>query len=214
MGGFSRKLKNINLGIIGLVICLIGVLLTISEFAAELFMTGDQVRMDAINFVYLIINVLFYFYVGKMFLEASKTHDFAYARYGICVFVITEYVMPFIRMLLFNGFIGFYFYLPYLMLPGILFGILYFVMLILEYRDTTKNYYVPMLIFGSLVLVENIVLSYFLVSSGVNGLIARSSAYNITYAVSQIVEAFSNVLLGILFFLYPLYSLLRRKGKM
>ena len=40
----------------------------------------------------LIINVLFYFYIARMFLIAAKEKDFSLARFGIGVFVITEYI--------------------------------------------------------------------------------------------------------------------------
>lgn len=214
MNDIKRFLKNINLGLIGLIVCFVGIVGEMLEFAAELFMTGDAVRIDAINFVYLIINVLFYFYIARMFLIAAKEKDFSLARFGIGVFVITEYIMPAIRMLFFGGFSGVILYFPYFLLSGAAVGVAYFVFMVLEWRNSGKNYYIPMMIIGILLFLINLAFATSNIYTIVVMIGAPLTAYEIALCIVTALAAINDVLLGFLFMMYPIYGFLRRKGKM
>lgn len=218
-GGFKRKLKNINLGSIGLLICLIGLFVTLADFANELFFNSQQ-GFNFTNFIYLIINVFFYIIVGRSFLIARNSGEFMYARYGIVILIISQYVMPTVRTLLqvliFQGVLAIVDYVSIgLFLGSAAFGIAYFIFMILEFRQSGKNFYIPMFIFGIILLIINIFLGAVNVYAGIKVLMTPEiGPYQIINAILSFFEGLGSIAMGVLFFLYPLYGILRRNGKM
>ena len=211
---FKRWFNNLNIGFFGAVGATLMVLAILLSFGGTLLASSESGSWVEISSLFiLIINVLFYFLLTKDFLAAKESNSMPRARYAILVIVIFEYVIPSIQFilagLLGSSLVGTVIASFSIMLSGTAFGVVYFILMILEYRNKYKplNIYTALCVFGGLLLglsIASFVVQAIILFQNISYLIESVFVFSsLLNVISTVFEMFANVFFGITFFLYP-----------
>lgn len=206
-----RKFRNFSIGGIGAAVCSAKLLIELYGFAIQLFLIG--IDGDFSSIIFLVINCVFDLYLVRYFITSKENNSLAPARLAIIFLIIANYVLPALQMIvgsIFTSSTGAA--LLSVVISGTVLGIVYFIMLILEYRKRRKHSYLIMAIVGGLMLLISIAQGALLIVSGVEVLTASSDLlYGVLYLIYYLLNAFVTIGMSLIFFLYPLLALREQK---
>jgi len=166
------------------------------------------------------INVIFYLSIGRYFFRAKNYDDLRSIALALGILAVFDYIIPSIEMLIngtISGSVGYA--TVAILFSGALFGILYFVFLILDMRRKVRNPYIFLIIFGAILLTLNIVYAVFTVIGGaetinlINGAELETSEFAayIVLIISMFIVAIANVLYGVVYLVYPILKIRKEK---
>lgn len=209
----SRKLKNLNIGYFGLALCASLILAELISFIGNLMLPREG-GIDWLPFIYLVISVIFYIFVARNFLVAKDANSLSAARVGIIILIISNYIIPLIRMLLLSIFtLNVFLFIGGFSLMTIA-GVLYFVFLILEFKKDNKASRIGLLICGALIALGSLFTTTIYVLEAIQNFVAIPN--NIAYLLlgfGSIFNAIGELMFGALLLFYGIKSYRRYKGR-
>jgi len=215
---FLRFFKQFNVANLGIVA---SIAMVIAELLSLLTIILSQSYDDGLYDLFITaINVLFYLSIGRYFFRAKNFDDLRSIALALGILAIFDYVIPSVQTLIngiVNGAVGYATIV--ILISGAAIGILYFIFLILDLRKKLRNPYVVLIIFGSILLLINIGLSVVITLGGIetisllsgSGLESIDIAYHVVGIISIFLSALSNLLFGLVYFLYPIVKWRRLK---
>ncbi len=218
MNKFLRFFKQFNVANLGIVA---SIAMVIAELLSLLTIILSQSYDDGLYDLFITaINVLFYLSIGRYFFRAKNFDDLRSIALALGILAIFDYVIPSVQTLIngiVNGAVGYATIV--ILISGAAIGILYFIFLILDLRKKLRNPYVALIIFGSILLLINIGLSVVITLGGIetisllsgSGLESIDIAYHVVGIISIFLSALSNLLFGLVYFLYPIVKWRRLK---
>lgn len=218
MNKFLRFFKQFNVANLGIVA---SIAMVIAELLSLLTIILSQSYDDGLYDLFITaINVLFYLSIGRYFFRAKNFDDLRSIALALGILAIFDYVIPSVQTLIngiVNGAVGYATIV--ILISGAAIGILYFIFLILDLRKKLRNPYVVLIIFGSILLLINIGLSVVITLGGIetisllsgSGLESIDIAYHVVGIISIFLSALSNLLFGLVYFLYPIVKWRRLK---
>lgn len=202
-----RKLRTFHIGTLGAIVCSVQLLLELYNFALNLFL-GSGIS-DISNIIFLVINCLFDLYLVRYFITAKENNSLAPARTGIVLLVIANYVIPAIRSILtsvFTNSVGITLFSA--IISGLVLGIIYFILLILEFNHKGKHNHLIMAIIAGLMVVFSLLQAGTLIAMGALSFInAADMLYTSLSFIYLLLSGFVTIGTSVIFLLYPIFAI-------
>ena len=203
----KRKFRSFHIGTLGAIVCSAQLLLELYYFALNLFFLNSISSVSDI--IFLVINCVFDLYLVKYFISSKENNSLTPARTGIILLVIANYVIPSIQSIIssvFTNSLGIT--LLSTMLSGMVLGIVYFIMLILEYRHIGKHNHLIMIIVSALMVVVGLLQAGTMIAMGAIGFIATEDVlYTTLCFIYYLLSGFVTVGTAVVFLLYPIFAI-------
>lgn len=215
--GISRFFKNIKIGTIGAIGTTALLISTLLSFASQLILAKNGgIEIDYTDFIFLIINAVFYLYLSKYFITSRDSNKLGPAKMAILVLLFSDYIFPTIQSLFYSMFLeseGAAIFGT--LLSGAIFGICYFIFVILQDKRIGKHNYLILTIFGALLLISAIIKCVLYFYTGVQYFTGISEggemAMLIIMGITLILEAIGSLCFGFVYLLFPIFSLREEK---
>lgn len=213
---FFRTFGAADVGIIASVVTVICEILTL----LSLVIAGNY-EDGLYELLITAINIIFYISIGRYFVRAKTYDNLRIVATALGILAVFDYIIPLIRSFiggLITSGIG------YLSLSGLLvgsiFGVLYFIFLILDLRQITKDSTNLLIVFGAFIFIGSVLSAISAISLGANIIGAYpefvAEGINSTSLVIDIIVLFlsviSTVCFGLVYLLYPVLK--KRKQKL
>lgn len=205
---FFNKLTAADFGIIASVVTVICELLAL----ITIILIGEY-ENGLYELLIAAVNIIFYISIGRYFLRGKQYDDMRSIAMAIGILALFDYIIPAIRSLIGGFALSGFEYAAFggLVLSGI-FGILYFVFLLLEMRRKIRNPYIYLIIFGALILAGSVLDaagSIYVGVAAINSLneLALEEVNLAPYILSIIalfLSVISSVGFGLTYLLYPI----------
>ena len=207
----KRKFRSFHIGTLGAAVCTAQLLLELYSFALSLFFLNGA--SDISSIIFLVINCVFDLYLVRYFITAKENNSLAPARVGIIFLIISNYVIPAIRMVIesvFTNSLGISLFS--IVLSGMVLGVIYFILLILEFNHKGKHNHLIMAIVSGLMVLFAIGQGALLIVLGSFGMINSANLLlDSLYLIYYILSAFVVVGTSLIFFLYPIFAIREQK---
>ncbi len=211
----KKKLStSYSIGTIGMVLSTIYVVLLLVELILEVATNSIRQGYFVVSLINYAINIIFYLIVCSYFARGRTNSAFIYL--GICILLISSYVIPAIFQLIDNItslFIDWGDPQFYLLSLGMILGIVYFVILVLNNKERRKNYTTALIVFGTIMFVLAILTSISLIFTTIDAikvLVANAGelgtsgvAKMITYII-RVLLSLTSTAFALIYFLYPI----------
>ncbi len=211
----KKKLStSYSIGTIGMVLSTIYVVLLLVELILEVATNSIRQGYFVVSLINYAINIIFYLIVCSYFARGRTNSAFIYL--GICILLISSYVIPAIFQLIDNItslFIDWGDPQFYLLSIGMILGIVYFVILVLNNKERRKNYTTALIVFGTIMFVLAILTSISLIFTTIDAikvLVANAGelgtsgvAKMITYII-RVLLSLTSTAFALIYFLYPI----------
>ena len=211
----KKKLStSYSIGTIGMVLSTIYVVLLLVELILEVATNSIRQGYFVVSLINYAINIIFYLIVCSYFARGRINSAFIYL--GICILLISSYVIPAIFQLIDNItslFIDWGNPQFYLLSLGMILGIVYFVILVLNNKERRKNYTTALIVFGTIMFVLAILTSISLIFTTIDAikvLVANAGelgtsgvAKMITYII-RVLLSLTSTAFALIYFLYPI----------
>lgn len=207
----QRFFRRIHIGGIGAVVCTADLLLELYSFAITLF-TNQLNSNNITNIIFLVINCVFDLYLVRYFLQSKENNNLSFAKLAIILLVIANYIMPAISNAIqgiLNSSIGMVLFS--IILSGGILGIVYFILLVLENKHIGKRNYLIMAILGGIMFLFGIVQGVLNIIMAVETLMVSSDLSAILLFIYAFLSSFVTIGMGLIFFLFPLFTIREQK---
>lgn len=211
MNTFKEKCKRFfnknHAASFGALACAFSVLVSLVQMGYYVSL-GETLSDFLYNLILTIINCMFYLYLTRDFIRSKETNNLAIASRSLLIITIFDYVIPAIELVfvlaiagaLMLGVFG-------ILLSSSIFGVIYFIFMARENKSIGKNNVTVLLVFGSLILLSNLVASGLYIAMGVLNI--YSNAANLTIdcvllSISEILQGIAYILMGLLYLFYPI----------
>ncbi len=210
-----RKLSNsYSIATIGMVLSTIYVALLLVQLVLEVATNSLNSYNFVIGLINYAINIVFYLIVCSYF--SKGRNNYAYIYLGICILLVSSYVIPAIFQVIFNVanfMVNWRNPTIYFMSLGMILGIVYFVLLVLNNKERRKSYTTALIVFGTIMFVLAIISSITLIITTIEAIkttITNAPELGVSGVVSMIVlildilMSLTSTAFAIIYFLYPI----------
>lgn len=208
---FLRKLHSFHIGTLGAIVCSAQLLLELYSFAIQLFMLDGINNISSI--IFLAINCIFDLYLVKYFITSKENNSLQPARIAIIFLIISNYVLPAIQIgieSLFSNALGQALF--GIILSGLVFGIAYFVLLILENKRKGKHNLLFMTIIGAIMVLLALGQGGLAIANGILLLMEPTDIlYDALMFIYYLLNGFVIIGMSVIFLLYPVFEIRERR---
>lgn len=203
----KRKFRSFHIGTFGAIVCSAQLILELYNFALNLFINNNV--HDVSSIIFLVINCVFDLYLVRYFILSKENNTLTPARTGIILLVVANYVLPAIEAVIssmFTNSLGITLFST--IISGMVLGIIYFVLLILEYRHVGKHNHLIMAVVSGLMVVLSLLQGGTLIAMGAMNFISATNMLYVSLSfIYLVLSAFVTIGISVIFLLYPLFAI-------
>ena len=203
----KRKLRSFHIGTFGAIVCSVQLILELYNFGLNLFINNNV--HDILSIIFLVINCVFDLYLVRYFILSKENNTLTLARTGIILLVVANYVLPAIEAVIssmFTNSLGITLFST--IISGMVLGIIYFVLLILEYRHVGKHNHLIMAVVSGLMVVLSLLQGGTLIAMGAMNFISATNMLYVSLSfIYLVLSAFVTIGISVIFLLYPLFAI-------
>lgn len=202
----TRFFRTFHIATFGAIACGLNVINALIDLGIAA-MNPANLSENIMNLLLAIINCLFYLMLVKNFIRAKQQNQLGLVNYILLIITIFDYVLPTIQMIMVGAFSGgLSIALIATLTSSSILGVLYFVFLAKNNRNVGKNNITPLIVIGTLLFIINAIVGGLYVAFGIQAVVgAEFSVQNLLIAISQILSGIISLLMGALYFGFPLY---------
>lgn len=202
----TRFFRTFHIATFGAIACGLNVINALIDLGIAA-MNPANLSENIMNLLLAIINCLFYLMLVKNFIRAKQQNQLGLVNYSLLIITIFDYVLPTIQMIMLGAFSGgLSIALIATLTSSSILGVLYFVFLARNNRNVGKNNITPLIVIGTLLFIINAIVGGLYVAFGIQAVVMTEfSVQNLLIAISQILSGIISLLMGALYFGFPLY---------
>lgn len=212
----SRKKlsSSYSIATIGMVLSTIYVVLLLIKLILEVATNSIQQGYFITTLLNYAISIIFYLIVCSYFVRGRTNYAFIYL--GICILLISSYIIPAIFQVIENItslIINWSDPQFYFLSLGMILGIVYFILLVLNTKERRKNYTTALIVFGTIMFVLAILTSISLIITTVEaikllfinaGQLGVSGVATMIVYIIEVLLSLTSTAFALIYFLYPI----------
>jgi hypothetical protein len=200
-----HPLRKIKFSSVGILACVLSILVTLGDTIQTVFYYGNS-DYSIMELIFVVINLIFYFYLLKIFMSSENSRGSGYL--AMFILSLVNYIFPFfyyIFLIIINGMLDgdLISTLISMLTLGLSFSlaIIYFILMNRQAKNKGKDHFVVMEVIGALIALFSLInfISVFVFTD------FGTEVSTIVSAIFTVLEYFTNFLFSFLFLLYPFY---------